>query len=74
MKRIIVWITVLTLIVTGVFAMNACGKRTDKDGISYQLNVSNFDGITTYGEPMDLSRIDRGTRRGFYGNLPRRYL
>ncbi len=57
MKRIIVWITVLTLIVTGVFAMNACGKRTDKDGISYQLNVSNFDGITTYGEPMDLSRI-----------------
>ena len=52
MKRIIVWITVITLILTGVFAMNACNKKKDADGITYQLNATNLEnGIltVTYG-------------------------
>ena len=52
MKRIIVWITVITLILTGVFAMNACNKKTDTSGITYELNASGMEnGIltVTYG-------------------------
>ena len=39
MKRIIVWIAVVTLILTGVFTMNACNKKTGEDGVSYQVNL-----------------------------------
>ena len=55
--RIIVCIAVVATLFAGVFMMAACGNKTGDDGASYQLNLSNFDGITTYGEPMDLSRI-----------------
>ena len=56
MKRIIVWITVLTLVLAGVFAMNACNK-TDDNGVTYELNLKNFSGIVAYGEEVDLSSI-----------------
>ena len=56
MKRIIVWITVLTLVLAGVFAMNACNK-TDQNGVDYQLNLDNFSETVAYGEEIDLSRI-----------------
>ena len=51
MKRIIVWVTIVTLILAGVFAMNAC-QKTDENGVKYELNFDNFDGVTAYGEPM----------------------
>ncbi|MBE6699022.1 MAG: hypothetical protein E7584_02125, partial [Ruminococcaceae bacterium] len=54
MKRIIVWITVLSLIIAGVFAMNACNRRTDENGVSYEVNTPARDEsgriIITYGE------------------------
>ncbi|MBR5119464.1 MAG: hypothetical protein IKV02_00570, partial [Clostridia bacterium] len=63
MKRIIVWITVLSLILAGVFAMNACNRRTDESGATYEVNTPARDEfnrvIITHGEkPEDyLSRI-----------------
>ena len=62
-RRIIVWITVLSLVLAGVFAMNACNRKTDENGITYQVNMPASDelyrAIITYGEqPQDyLSRI-----------------
>ncbi len=55
--RIIVCIAAVALLCAGLFAMNACGNKTGNDGATYQLNLSNYDGIVTYGEPMDYSRI-----------------
>ena len=63
MKRIIVWITVLSLIVAGVFAMNACNRRTDSSGATYEVNTPARDEfnrvIITHGESAEdyLSRI-----------------
>ena len=63
MKRIIVWITVLSLIIAGVFAMNACNRRTDASGASYEVNTPARDELSrviiTYGEQTEdyLSRI-----------------
>ena len=56
MKKILVWISIVTLIFAGVFAMNACQKTGD-DGATYALNLDNFDNITAFGEDLDLSRI-----------------
>ena len=56
MKRIIVWITVITLVLAGVFAMSAC-QKTDKNGATYELNLQNFNEVVAYGEEVDLSRI-----------------
>lgn len=55
--RIVVCMIAITLLCAGIFALNACGKKTGDDGATYQLNLSNYDGIAVYGEPMDLSRI-----------------
>ena len=63
MKRIIVWITVLSMIIAGVFAMNACNRKTDENGVTYEVNTPARDELSrviiTYGEqPEDyLSRI-----------------
>lgn len=63
MKRIIVWITVLSMIIAGVFAMNACNRKTDANGVTYEVNTPARDELSrviiTYGEqPEDyLSRI-----------------
>ncbi|MBO7273445.1 MAG: hypothetical protein J6V22_01180, partial [Clostridia bacterium] len=56
MKKILVWISIVTLIFAGVFAMNACQKTGD-DGATYTLNLDNFDNVTAFGEDLDLSRI-----------------
>ena len=55
--RIVVCMITITLFCAGVFALNACNKKTGDDGATYELNLSNYDGIAVYGEPMDLSRI-----------------
>ena len=55
--RIVVCMIAITLFCAGVFALNACNKKTGDDGATYELNLSNYDGIAVYGEPMDLSRI-----------------
>ena len=67
MKKIIVWITVFTMILTGVLAMNACGNRIDENGVSYQVNMINRDEygrvVVTYGEePEDFLRRITVTR------------
>ena len=40
----------------GVFALNACNK-TDQNGVTYELNLANFNEVVAYGEEVDLSRI-----------------
>ena len=56
--RIIVCIAAVAMLFTGLFIMAACGNKTGDDGATYQLNLSeDFDGIVTYGEPMDFTGI-----------------